>query len=163
MLSKISELFPDDTEAFARALLLGDDNDIGYELNTAFKITGIRHIIAVSGLHVSILFGLLYLLTARKRLLTALIGIPLVLLFAALAGFTPSVVRASMMHIFMVLANLFDREYDAPTAMGFASTAILALDPLAATSVSFQLSFGCVAGILLFKFFKTVKVKGKNA
>lgn len=150
MLSKISELFPDDTEAFARALLLGDDNDIGYELNTVFKITGIRHIIAVSGLHVSILFGLLYLLTARKRLLTALIGIPLVLLFAALAGFTPSVVRASMMHIFMVLANLFDREYDAPTAMGFASTAILALDPLAATSVSFQLSFGCVAGILLF-------------
>ena len=150
MLSLISRIFPDDTESFARALLLGDDNDIGYEMNTAFKVTGVRHIIAVSGLHVTILFGLIYLLTARKRLLTTLFGIPLVLLFAALAGFTPSVVRASIMHIFMVVADLFDREYDAPTAMGFAAVAILTTEPLAATSVSFQLSFGCVAGILLF-------------
>ena len=150
MLSLISTVFPEDTESFARALMLGDDNDIGYELNTAFKISGVRHIIAVSGLHVSILFGLIYLLTARKRLLTTLVGVPLVVLFAALAGFTPSVVRASIMHVFMVLAALFDREYDAPTAMGFAAVFILALDPLAATSVGFQLSFGCVAGILLF-------------
>lgn len=150
MLSLITNVFPEDTEVFARALLLGDDNDIGYEMNTAFKISGVRHIIAVSGLHVSILFGLIYLLTARKRLLTTFIGIPLVLLFAALAGFTPSVVRAAVMHILMVLANLFDREYDAPTAMGFAGLIILASEPLAVTSVGFQLSFGCVAGILLF-------------
>jgi competence protein ComEC len=150
MLSLISTVFPDDTESFARGLMLGDDNDIGYELNTAFKISGVRHIIAVSGLHVSILFGLIYLLTARKRLLTTLVGVPLVVLFAALAGFTPSIVRASIMHVFMVLAVLFDREYDAPTAMGFAAVFILVQDPLAATSVGFQLSFGCVAGILLF-------------
>lgn len=150
MLSLITRIFPGDTESFARALLLGDDNDIGYEMNTAFKISGVRHIIAVSGLHVSILFGLIYLLTARKRLLTTLVGIPLVFLFAALAGFTPSVIRASIMHILMVLAGLFDREYDAPTAMGFAAVFILAQDPLAATSLGFQLSFGCVAGILLF-------------
>ena len=150
MLSLISTVFPDDTESFARGLMLGDDNDIGYEQNTAFKISGVRHIIAVSGLHVSILFGLIYLLTARKRLLTTLVGVPLVVLFAALAGFTPSIVRASIMHVFMVLAALFDREYDAPTAMGFAAVFILVQDPLAATSVGFQLSFGCVAGILLF-------------
>lgn len=150
ILSLITRNFPGDTESFARALLLGDDNDIGYEMNTAFKVTGVRHIIAVSGLHVSILFGLIYLLTARKRLLTTLVGIPMVVFFAALAGFTPSVVRASIMHIFMVLAALFDREYDAPTAMGFSAVYILALDPLTATSVGFQLSFGCVAGILLF-------------
>lgn len=150
MLRLISDIFPADTESFARALLLGDDNDVDYEMNTAFKITGVRHIIAVSGLHVSILFGLIHLLTARKRLLTTLVGIPLVALFVSLAGFTPSVVRASIMHIFMVVANLFDREYDAPTAMGFAAVLILILDPLAATSVGFQLSFGCVGGILLF-------------
>ncbi len=150
MLGLITNVFPADTKCFASALLLGDDNDIGYEMNNAFKISGVRHIIAVSGLHVSILFGLIYLFTVRKRLLTTLVGIPLVVLFAALAGFTPSVVRASMMHIFMVLAALFDREYDAPTAMGFAAVFILATDPLTATSVGFQLSFGCVAGILLF-------------
>ena len=150
MLNMISRLFPDDVEAFARALLLGDDSDIDYELNTIFKVTGIRHIIAVSGLHVSILFGFIYLITARKRLLTALVGVPLVLLFAAVAGFTPSVVRASIMHILMVIAALFDREYDAPTALSFAGFMVLATEPLAVTSVGFQLSFGCVAGILLF-------------
>lgn len=150
VLTQISRLFPDDTEAFARALLLGDDSDIGYELNTVFKVTGIRHIIAVSGLHVSILFGFIYLLTARKRLLTVLVGAPMVLLFAAVAGFTPSVVRASIMHILMVVAVLLDREYDAPTALAFAGVVILGFDPLTVTSVGFQLSFGCVAGILLF-------------
>ncbi len=150
VLDLISRLFPKDTEAFARALLLGDDSDIGYELNTVFKVTGIRHIIAVSGLHVSILFGFIYLITARKRLLTTLLGVPMVLLFAAVAGFTPSVVRASIMHILMVVAVLLDREYDAPTALSFAGVCILLTDPLAVTSVGFQLSFGCVAGILLF-------------
>ncbi len=150
ILNMISAVFPSDTQAFARALLLGDDNDIGYELNTAFKVAGIRHIIAVSGLHVSILFGLIYLITARKRFLTTLVGIPMVMLFAAVAGFTPSVARAALMNILMVLAALFDREYDAPTALGFAGLVILGVEPLAVTSVGFQLSFGCVAGILLF-------------
>lgn len=150
MLALITELFPADTEGFARALLLGDDSDLSYARNTAFKITGVRHIVAVSGLHVSILFGLIYLLTARKRQLTTLLGVPLVVLFAGLAGFTPSVVRASVMHILLVLASLFDREYDAPTAMGLAAILILGTEPLAATSVGFQLSFACVGGILLF-------------
>ena len=49
--------------AFASALLLGDRSGITYQMNTAFKVSGISHIIAVSGLHVSILFGLIYFLT----------------------------------------------------------------------------------------------------
>lgn len=146
----IDAAFPEDASGFAKALLLGDRTDIDYELNTAFKISGISHIIAVSGLHVSILFGFLYLMTGRRRVLTALVGIPAVILFAAIAGFSPSVVRASIMQCLMMLAMLWDREYDLPTALAFAALVMLAANPLVITSVSFQLSVGCMAGIFLF-------------
>lgn len=146
----IEDSFPADTFVFANALLLGDKKGIDYQTNTAFKISGISHIIAVSGLHVSILFSLVYNLTARRRFLAALIGIPTVVAFMAVAGFTPSVVRAGIMQILMMLALLFDRDYDPATALSFAVLTMLAVNPLTITSVSFQLSVSCMAGIFLF-------------
>lgn len=145
----IDSAFPDDVSGFAKALFLGDSSGIDYETDTAFKISGIRHIIAVSGLHVSILFGLIYLLTARRRYLTAMLGIPVVLLFAAVAGFTPSITRAAIMQILMMLALLFEREYDPLTALSFSGLVMLVGNPLVIASVSFQLSFACMCGIFL--------------
>ena len=161
----LQSCFPEDVAAFSKALLLGDGDDLSYETDTAFKLSGIRHIIAVSGLHISILYGLISFLTAKKRFLTAIVGIPVLLLFAAVAGFTPSVVRACIMVGLMMLATLFDREYDSPTELAFACLVMLVLNPLVITSVSFQLSVGCVAGILLFNtpIHKWMKDKFKNA
>lgn len=146
----LQSCFPEDTYAFAKALLLGDTADLGYETDTDFKISGIRHVVAVSGLHVSILFALLSTLTFRKRWLTALVGFPALFLFAAVAGFTPSVTRACIMSALMLLALLFDKEYDGATALSFAALVMLAANPLVITSVSFQLSVASVAGIYLF-------------
>lgn len=148
--SILRDSFPEDVFPFVQALLLGDDSELDYETDTAFRISGIRHIIAVSGLHVSILFGLVSNLTFRKRYLTALIGFPSLLLFAAVAGFTPSVTRACIMVGLMMLAQLFQREYDSPTALSFAGLVMLICNPFVITSVSFQLSMSSVAGILLF-------------
>lgn len=142
--------FPEDTLAFARALLLGDSSKLSYEEDTSFKISGIRHVIAVSGLHISILFSLILTISGRRGLSTTLIGIPVLLLFAAVAGFTPSVVRACIMQALVILALLFKREYDPPTALSFAVLVMLAVNPLTITSVSFQLSVGCLIGIFLF-------------
>ena len=64
---RIEQVFPADTSGFAKALLLGDTEDIDYATDTAFKLSGIRHVIAVSGLHVSILFSLVYFFSARKK------------------------------------------------------------------------------------------------
>lgn len=147
----LDEAFPDNTAFLARALLLGDRSGIDYETNTAFKVSGISHIIAVSGLHVSILFSLVYVLCWKRRGLVALFGIPMLILFAAVAGFTPSVTRAAIMTALMILAMLFDREYDGPTELAFASLVMLLFNPLVVTSVSFQLSVGCMAGIFLFQ------------
>ncbi len=146
----LDQLFPSDVLGFARALLLGDSSLLSYEEDTAFQTSGIRHVIAVSGLHVSILFSLVFMLAGKRRGLTALLGIPVLLLFAGIAGFTPSVNRACIMQGLMILALLFNREYDPPTALSFAVLVMLAVNPLTITAVSFQLSVGCMVGIFLF-------------
>jgi len=150
LLERIRLVFPDDVSGFASALLLGDRTGIDYEMETAFKVSGISHIIAVSGLHVSILFGLLYTLMGRRRIISCLLGIPALFLFAAMIGFTPSVNRACIMQSLMLIAMVFDREYDPGTALAFAVLVMAICNPLVILSVSFQLSVGCVAGILLF-------------
>lgn len=150
LLQSINTAFPEDTAFFAKALLLGERSEVDYEADTAFKVSGISHIIAVSGLHVSILFSLVYLIAGKRRVLTALLGIPVILLFAAVAGFTPSITRACLMQILMMLALLFDKEYDPPTALSFAALVMLVAQPMVITSASFQLSVGCMAGIFLF-------------
>ena len=167
----IREVFPEDTYAFATALLLGDSNALSYETDTDFKVSGIRHVIAVSGLHVSILMSIVYLFCGRRRYLSALIGLPLLLLFAAVVGFTPSVVRACIMQALVLLALMLNQDYDPPTALAFAILTMLCLNPMTITSVSFQLSCGCVIGILMFynpindyllHFFKLPKGKSRK-
>ena len=150
IISILDATFPEDTLGFVRALLLGDSSLLSYEQDTAFKLSGIRHVIAVSGLHVSILFSLVCIFSGSRRVLTALIGIPVLFLFAAVAGFTPSVVRACIMQGLMILALLFKKEYDPPTALSFAALVMLGVNPMTITSVSFQLSVGCLIGIFLF-------------
>ncbi len=146
----LEKTFSEQDAAFAKALLIGDTNDLDYETLTDFSISGIRHILAVSGLHVSILFALVSAITFRQRFLTALAGYPALLIFAAAAGFSPSVTRACIMSALMLLAVLVNQEYDGPTALSFAVLVILVANPLAVTSVSLQLSAVSVAGIFLF-------------
>lgn len=146
----VSKVFPTDVAGYARALLLGDGDGLDYETDTAFKVSGIRHIVAVSGLHVSILFSLIFLLTGKRKHLASVLGIPVLMFFAAVAGFTPSITRACVMHGLMSIAFLLKKEYDAPTALSFAVLLMLMADPWTVSNVSFQLSVGCVIGILLF-------------
>ncbi|MBR7178548.1 MAG: DNA internalization-related competence protein ComEC/Rec2 [Oscillospiraceae bacterium] len=146
----IDECFPADAAGFAKALVFGDRTGIDYEASTDFSITGVSHVVAVSGLHVSILCAVVYLFSRKRRFLTAIIGIPMLWCFAAVVGFSPSVTRAVIMQSIMLLALMADREYDPPTALSAAVLLMLANDPLTAASVGFQLSVSSVAGIFLF-------------
>ena len=140
--------FPADAAPFMKALLTGDKSDIyrdsdGY---IALQTAGLAHVVAVSGLHVSFLIGAVRLLTRRRRR-TAAIGIPMVLVFMAMAGFTPSVTRAGLMQIMMLTAPLLRREEDTPTSLSLALLLILLVNPEAIGSVGLQLSFASMAGI----------------
>lgn len=145
----ITAAFPDDTAPFAKALLLGDTSDFSYQVDTAFKVSGIRHVVAVSGLHVSALFSVIYFFFRRRRLLTFLIAVPVLTFFAAVTGFSPSVTRATLMALLMALGAVINEEYDGLTGLSFASLIMMLLNPFVIASVSFQLSVSSVAGILL--------------
>lgn len=150
ILQLLDEVFPEDTASFARALLLGDTSRMSYEMRSAFSVTGISHVVAVSGLHIGMLYALLGFLLRYRRGLLALIGIPVLILFAAVAGFTPSVVRACIMQSLIIISTLVVEEYDSPTALGLSVLVLLASNPLTITSVGFQLSVACLVGILAF-------------
>ena len=146
--------FPSDTAPFAKALLLGHTDELTYQDDTALKISGIRHVVAVSGLHVSILYSLVYLFALHKKKLTALLGIPILCLFAAVAGFTPSVVRACIMQGIMMISQVIRKEQDPPTSLSIAVLVMLAVNPFTVASVGFQLSVASVVGI--FTLYKRI-------
>ena len=150
VLDKIAQVFPEDVVAFAKALILGERYDMGYELETSLTVSGIIHLVAVSGLHVSVLFSLLFLLLGSRRLLTPIVGTVFLVFVAAVSGFTPSIVRACLMNGLMLFALFSGREPDGPTSLAFAVTVMLAVNPLCVTSVGLQLSVASVIGIMLF-------------
>ena len=149
ILKILEDSLPQDTFAFSKALLLGDTSDLDYATKTKFSVSGISHIVAVSGLHVSILFSLLHMVSFRRRFLSAFLTFPMLLLFTAMTGFTPSVSRACIMSGLMLLSMLVNQEYDKETALAFSALVLLVVNPLVVASVSYQLSFASVAGIFL--------------
>ena len=150
LIKLIESTFSADSVAFAKALLLGDTTGFTYECDRNLQVSGLRHVVAVSGLHVSILFSLVYMVFGRHRVWNVVVGVPLLLVFAAIAGFTPSIVRACLMQCLMLFAMLAEKEYDPPTALSFAVLVILCVNPRTITSVGFQLSVGCMIGIFTF-------------
>lgn len=141
-------LFPADAGGLITAVLLGDKTGLDQGAASALSRAGLSHATAVSGLHVGFLTQLLLLL-CRKRRLAAGLAIPVLAVFALVTGASPGTVRAVVMQAVLLLAPLFRRENDAPTSLGFALLLILIWNPYAAASVSLQLSFAAVAGMLL--------------
>ncbi|MDD7073862.1 MAG: ComEC/Rec2 family competence protein, partial [Dialister sp.] len=131
----------------------GNYNDIPEEVMTSFSATGIIHILSVSGSHVALLFGFLYLLgrwLSLPRRLVILPAILLVLFYAVLSGLVPPVIRAAVMGILSVVGIFLDRERETLNLLGAAVFGMLLWDPYYVYDVSFQLSVGASAGILLF-------------
>ncbi len=150
-MEQVERWVPGEAAAFAKALVLGDGSDLSDQRRMDFSLTGISHVVAVSGLHVSILMELVLVLTSRRRIGTVALGIPVLLVFVVMTGGSPSMVRAATMEILALVALLTDREYDPPTALAVSALGMLLWNPLTVSSVSFQLSFGAVVGIVLFQ------------
>lgn len=139
--------FPADVLPFAQALMLGDKTALyAQDLDIPLSTTGIMHTVAVSGLHLAFLLGFLRLFTGNRRT-TAIIGLPLMIVFTVMAGGSPSVLRAAFMTALVLFAPLLGRENDPPTSLLTALAVLLAANPFAAGSVSLQLSFASMAGL----------------
>jgi len=135
-----------------KGLLLGG-REVGEETRQRFSAVGISHLLAVSGLHVGIICGVLVWLlkklglTGRERFI---IVCALLAFFSFMVGLTPSVVRASVMMGVLMLAAAVNRKQDMLTSLSLAAFFMTALKPYVIFSVSFQLSFLACLGIALF-------------
>ena len=144
------ECFPEDAVPFMTALLTGDktglyaSGDDYYDLAEA----GLAHVVAVSGMHISFLAGFVFLLLGRRRW-AVIASFPVLLFFAAMTGFTPSVTRAVFMQMCLLSAPLFRREEDALTSLSVILAVMLLKNPCAVAGTSLQLSFASMAGIWL--------------
>ena len=145
----LSEAVPADAAPFLRALITGDRSGLPLQTRDEISDAGFSHVIAVSGMHVSILVGVIYFLTRKHAALSAALGIPIILFFVFMTGASASVVRAGVMQTLMLIAPLLRRDTDGPTSLCAAMLVILLANPYAIAGISFQLSFAAVAGIFL--------------
>ena len=143
----------DPAAAVLRRLILGERHALADRQLRAFQETGTVHFLAISGLHVGIVavFAWWVLLACRAGVrLSAVIVLLIVLLYAALAGFRPSVQRAAVMCAVVCGAFLFNRKPCLGASLALSAIVILLHDPAEAFNAGFQLSFAAVIGIVLF-------------
>lgn len=144
------------------ALTLGYREDLDKDVQRAFSASGAMHVLAVSGLHTGIVWGIvMWILTLGvlykplwedkfRRWLLNISTIVLIWAYAFLTGLSPSVMRSALMLMFWALSSLLEQQTSRWNPLLAAAVVILIVNPLALWSVSFQLSFAAVAGIMLF-------------
>lgn len=152
-------ILDDDTRALMLQMLMGLRSEISEETRAAFRNTGVMHILAVSGLHVGIIYVVLAFLGrvlfpdrgVYRWFLTAFI-LFFVWSYCALAAMRPSVVRAALMFSFVSVGRLIRREIPLLNSLSAAALLNLTLDPSDLFDLGFQFSYSAVAGIgLLYK------------
>lgn len=140
-----------DAAALARGILLGDTDGLSSEVTEDFRQTGVSHLLAVSGLHLTVLLTMLLWLGRRlflRRRPLLIVAAALVALFMAVTGFPKSMLRAGLMCMFTLAGDFFYEEPDSLNSLGGAVLVILLFDPLAALDVGFQLSVASTFGLI---------------
>lgn len=144
----------DRQQAIASALVLGVTDGLDNELLDAYSATGTMHILAVSGLHISILYLLLLRLCSplnrsrTGRWIVAGVSLGVLWLYAFVTGLSPSVLRAVMMFSFLAVARPWARDTNVYNTLAVSAFCLLITDPFLVFSVGFQLSYAAVLGIV---------------
>jgi competence protein ComEC len=152
VINAIERNLPDEYGGLLTGFLLGEKSFISQRTLNAFSLIGSFHLLAVSGLHVSVwaAFVLEFLkMLGINRRLRSFMMILFVLVFEAVTGFNPPVVRAGTMIVFVFLGELGKRQADSLNSIGFAVTVMLFINPFAANSGSLWLSCFASVGIIL--------------
>ena len=149
-----------DESAVVMGLLFGETSGIDEDIIETFRRGGTAHVLAVSGLHLGLLYSFLCRFKRKKRSIPADIAIVLALTaYTALAGFTASVVRACLMIFIHITGNHLNRRYDLISSTCVSMIIILAINPMQIYSAGFQMSFLAVItlGIMIPLIQKKIK------
>ena len=157
IISLLQEFIPGQKEAgLAEALLIGYKDDLDKNLVQSYSDTGVVHIIAISGLHVGLIYWLLNrlfnLISRRKKILLAksVFVITGLWLFSLIAGGTPSVLRSTVMFSFIVFGESLSRKTSVYNSLAASAFLLLSYNPFWLWDVGFQLSYAAVVSIIVF-------------
>ena len=152
----------------AEALLIGYRNDLDKSLVQAYSNTGVVHIIAISGLHLGMIYGIMVLFLQRFKTKSsgfakAMIMLLVLWIFCLVAGAAPSIVRSAVMFSLIIIGNLIDRQSSIFNTLAGAAFVMLCYNPFYFWDVGFQLSFVAVISIVLFMqpIYKWFYIKNK--
>ncbi len=154
--------FTPKTASFISALIANEKEYISTETKNMISRNGVSHLIAISGLHIGIIYLFLIFLTKKiphnkrkQRILASLFICVILLLYGSFCGFSPSIARSVTMFCIMELATIINRKNNAINSLFVAGFVLLLLHPNELFHVGFQLSFAGVLAILLF--YKQIK------
>ena len=141
----------EDAYGVIAAMTLGDKTTLSKELKDTYSRVGAAHILALSGLHLMILYGVITLVIGwhRYHMVTQVITVLAIWAFALLTGLSTSVVRSAFMISIYALLSLGYRERMSVNTLAFVAIVLLAVNPMSIYDLGFQLSFLAVLGIVL--------------
>ena len=133
-------------------MALGDKSRLTNDLRDVYSISGASHVLALSGLHLGIIYVLLSLLVGvgRRGVLREMVVILGIWSYAVFTGLSPSVVRAAVMLTIYAAAGLLRRDRMSLNALALTAIVMMAVNPLCLYDVGFQMSFMAVLAILVY-------------
>ena len=146
----LGEVYDDRDAGILKAVLLGDKSSLGEADELLYQKNGMSHLLAISGLHISMIGISLYRLLRKCRLTFLEAGIPsglLLWIYGLMTGFGVSTIRAVCMFLVLICADILGRTYDMASAMALSAIIVLLGNPLQARQAGFLLSFGAILGI----------------
>ena len=165
--SQIKSLHNAQTAGLLRGLLLADRSNIDYETKTEFVNSGVMHILAVSGLHVGYIVLIFVVVLGRFNIfIRSILTIVGLIAFLLLTGMPPSVFRAVVMAVVIILAYMANRSTNIFNSLAIAAFIVLSLNPEELFGAGFQLSFLAVLSIaviypIMQKYIYSFKLKSK--
>ncbi len=145
-----------DALSIAEALLIGYRDDLDKELVQAYSNTGVVHVIAISGLHIAMIYGLIIFFIKpfqNKRFvkwIKPFVVLTIIWGFTFIAGAAPSILRSAVMFSFIVLGESFSKRINIYNNLAASAFAILLFSPFSLWDVGFQLSYAAVLSIVIF-------------
>ena len=158
------KLLPKDAKELVVGMMIGEKEDLDANITENFKNSNLTHMLAVSGAHISyVILGLNLMLKKTSNRFRKIFIIFFLIFFVGVTNFTPSVQRASIMAILLLISTMLYKSQDTYTSIAFSGLIILIINPYSFFDIGFQLSFGGTIGIVLMynNLIKRFKTNGK--
>jgi len=148
----INKIFEKEEASILTAILLGNKDNMEEETKEAFKRSGLSHMLAISGLHVSYVIMIVSFIIGKSKIskkVGKIITILFLLFFILLTGGTLSVARACLMSIYMIITSLLNKRVSVFSSINISLILLLIINPYCIFDIGLQLSYGGTIGIVL--------------